>query len=197
MTSIVTPSDQQISIDPYTSKLFDFNNASSRVYLSRTVNNLLRTFGTDVILEELFIDEIQYDSTNETVSITITPGKCIIDTTLIEFPNQTTIEMNLSGYDQTGSLLLFISFRYTESVHLNTAKFKLLYVDPTNRFTYPEQIETNTERVLLAKFIFNKETNNIEKSLDKTASVGSSSYDIYPVTNIIKSVRNYVNLLFN
>jgi hypothetical protein len=197
MPSIVTPSNQQLSIDPYSGKLFDFDNSSSRVYLSRTVNNLLRVFGTDVILDQLFIENINYNAETETVSLVISPGKCIIDTTLIEFPSQTNVDLDVSGYDQEGSLLLFLSFRYAESIYENLAKFKLLYLDPYNKHTYPEKLETNTERILLAKFTFDKDTNTIITSKEKIVSIGSKTFEVYPMSNITKSVRNYVNLLFN
>ena len=129
MTSIVTPSNQEISIDPYSGKLFDFDNASSRIYLSRSINNLLKTFGDDVIIEGLEITDLAYASQTESVSFTITPGKCIIDTTLIEFPTASNLSINLSGYDDTGRLLVFTTFRFTETVHNNVSKFKIFYLD--------------------------------------------------------------------
>ena len=197
MPSIVTPAKQQLSVDPYTSKLFDFDNSSSRVYLSRTINNLLRAFGTDVIIENLFIRDLLYNPDDEVVSLTVTSGKCIIDTTLIEFITDTDISINTSGYDSNGSLLLFISFRFAESIYENLAKIKLVYIDPTNRFAYPEPIEFNSERICLAKFNFDKELNTITKSKDAHVTVGNKQYEIYPLNNMVKSVRDYVNLLFN
>lgn len=197
MPSITTPTTQKLSIDPYTSKLFDFDNASSRVYLARSINNLLRTFGTDVVLENLYITSMSYDLESEEVRIVIAPGKCIIDTTLIEFLEPTELAINVAGYDPAGSLLLFVSFRFTESVHENKAVFKLIYTNPTNKFTHPEQIETNMDRICLAQFKFNPDNQTVDQATNKTITVGSIYYEVYPLNNIAKSVRDYVKVLFS
>jgi hypothetical protein len=197
MTSIVTPSNQEISIDPYSGKLFDFDNASSRVYLSRSINNLLKTFGDDVIINGLEVIDLAYNSETETVSFTLNPGKCIIDTTLIEFPTESDLSINVSGYDDTGSLLVFTTFRFTETVHNNVSKFKIFYLDPTNRFTYPAQLERQNDRILLANLKFDKTLNTVELLTNSTITINNELIEIYPLTNIIKSARTFIINLFN
>lgn len=197
MTSIVTPSNQTISIDPYSGKLFDFDNASSRIYLSRAINNLLRTFGTDVVLEGLNITNLSYDSVSETVTFKVSPGKCIIDTTLIEYPTESDLSINVSGYDDLGVLLVIMSYRYSETIHNNVSKFKVLYLDPTERYTYPTQIELNTERIILKILKFNKVSNIVNISNINNLSIGSKTFEVYPLTNIAKSSKAFISNLFN
>lgn len=197
MTSITTPSNQKVSVDPYSSKLFDFDNVSSKIYLARSINNLLNVFGHDVILDGITPTNLLYDSNTETVSITIPSGRCIIDTTLIEFPESTNLDLNCSGFDDNGSLLVFVSFKFTESTHNNTAKFKLLYLDTSNRYTYPDQIENNLDRIILAQLKFNKANNTVSLLDVDNITIASKSFPIYPLTNIVDSAKLFVRQLFN
>ena len=197
MTSTVTPSNQIISIDPYSGKLFDFDNISSRVYLSRMINNLLTAFGRDVILSDLEIKNLAYNANTETISFKISAGKCMIDTTLIEYPTESDLSVNVSGYDPLGTLLVVISFRYSETVHNNVSKFKVFYLDPTGRYTYPAQIERSSERIILATLKFDKDLNTATLLTDKTITVDNEVIEIYPLTNIIRSSRTFVINLFN
>lgn len=208
MTSyLVTPNKQKISIDPYTGKLFDFDTVSSRVYLSRTINNLLRVFGTDIVLKGLDIKELKYnadpapdESTDsvESISITLNLGKCIIDTTLIEFEEDIIIpKVEISSFDDDGYLLLFISFKYSESIYENQAKFKLIYLDATKRATSPI-IDPTADRILLAVFKFNKEANTIKQTTDTSITINKKyHYEVYPYNDFKKAAEHYVKTLFS
>lgn len=195
MTSITTPSNQKVSIDPYSSKLFDFDNVSSKIYLARSINNLLNVFGQDVVIDGLMPIDLSY--INDVLSITVLPGKCIIDTTLIEFPDPITITINCSNFNDSGSILLLINFKFTESVHSNTAKIKLVYIDSTYTVTYPEQLETNMDRIILSQIQFNKVTGIANILNNQSITIQSKTFQIYPLTNIAISARKFVNHLFN
>lgn len=195
MTSITTPSNQKVSIDPYSSKLFDFDNVSSKIYLARSINNLLNVFGQDVIIDGLIPTNLSY--VNNVLSITVPPGKCIVDTTLIEFPDPTVMTINCSSFNDSGSILLLINFKFTESVHSNTAKIKLVYLDSSNTVTYPEQLETNMDRIILAQIQFNKTSGTANILNNTTVTISSKTFQIYPLTNIATSAKKFVNHLFN
>lgn len=207
MTNTVIPNKQKISIDPYTGKLFDFDTVSSRVYLSRTINNLLRVFGTDIILTGLTIKDLTYNndpdpdepsSFVESTSIKINSGKCIIDTTLIEFEEDIIIpNIELSSYDDAGYLLLFLSFKYSESIYENQAKFKVIYLDSSKRITSPS-LDSSSDRILLAVLKFNKSNNTIMKTGDTSITINSRyRYDVFPYNEFKKAAEHYVKALFS
>jgi len=207
MTNTVIPNKQKISIDPYTGKLFDFDTVSSRVYLSRTINNLLRVFGTDIILTGLTIKDLTYNndpdpdepsSFVESTSIKINSGKCIIDTTLIEFEEDIIIpNIELSSYDDAGYLLLFLSFKYSESIYENQAKFKVIYLDSSKRITSPS-LDSSSDRILLAVLKFNKSNNTIMKTGDTSITINSKyHYDVFPYNEFKKATEHYVKALFS
>jgi len=207
MGYISTPPKQRISIDPYTGKLFDFDSISSRVYLSRTINNLLRVFGTDIILNGLKIKSISYnvdpdiDDTDvdalESFSLKINPGKCIIDTTLIEIEEESSIDnYEISHLNDIGYLLLFLSFRYSESVYENQAKFKLLWLDSTKRLTNPV-IDPSIDRILISILEYNKITNTVKEVAESSITIGKLKYDVYPYNNFKKAAELYTKNLFS
>jgi len=206
MTSLVTPK-QKISIDPYVGKLFDFDTSSSRVYLSRTINNLLRVFGSDIVLKGLNIKELIYNNDPsldessdfvESISMKLSLGKCIIDTTLIEFEEDIIIpKFEVSSFDDKGYLLLFISFKYSESIYENQAKIKLIYLDETKRSTSPT-IDPASDRILLSILKFNKSSNSIEETADSNIMINRKyHYDVYPYNDFKKAAEHYIKTLFS
>ena len=52
---------QQIHIDPYNGRLFDFNKHQSRVYLGRSINQLLNVFGDNCIIDGLKITAVDLE----------------------------------------------------------------------------------------------------------------------------------------
>jgi|688.fasta_scaffold797102_2 hypothetical protein len=206
MPSISIPSKQRISIDPYTSKLFDFDNRSSRVYLSRTINNLLRVFGTDIVIDGLnvscrYINDpdvgIMTPDYSEKIIINITSGKCIIDTTLIEIDEDTVLDIEVSSLDDAGKLLLFLSYKYSESIYENQAGFKLIYLDKTAKTTTPK-IDSSMDRLLLSVLTFNKAANMIQVQDTLTSiNIADKSFEVRPYDNFKKAAKQYVRNLFS
>jgi hypothetical protein len=167
------------------------------------INNLLTTFGNDVIINGLEVTNLTYDAGTETINFTLNPGKIVIDTTLIEYSTPSNLSINVSGYDSSGLLLVLVSFRYSETLHENLSKFKILYLDSTARYTYPTQIERSTDRIILATLTFDKNLNTVslvtnpDPRVSQTITVNSEVIEVYPLTNIIRASRTFVINLFN
>jgi hypothetical protein len=68
--------------------------------------------------------------------INISPGKVIIDTTLIEFPNYTLLESDISIVDAfSGFFVVSIGFNYLHDNYENKAKFTLAFVNHAGQST--------------------------------------------------------------
>ena len=71
-----------------------------------------------------------YNSGNNIVTIQINPGKAIADCTLIEFPSELTLTLDLTGYS-SGYVFVTIHYKFLETIYTNLSKLKLFYCFPT------------------------------------------------------------------
>jgi hypothetical protein len=180
--------DSKIFISPYSQSLFDIGVQDSRVYLSRQVNSILQVFGSNVKISGLNII-INNDAkliNNKIASFTISPGKCIIDTTLHLFPTATTLELDVSSYDPSGYLVVLVSYNYTETLQQNRPIFKLLYVTHDGLDQLPDAWSPNKDNLILGVFKFNNHSPyNIELSHDNTILINGNVYTINPISDTI------------
>jgi hypothetical protein len=161
----------------------------SRVYLSRQINNILQVFGSNVKISGLNIT-INNDAkliNNKIASFTISPGKCIVDTTLHLFPTATTLELDVSSYDPSGYLVVLVSYSYTETLQQNRPIFKLLYVTQDGLDQLPDAWSPNRDNLILGVFKFNNHSPyDIELYHDNTISVNNNTYTINPTSDTIR-----------
>jgi uncharacterized protein (DUF2345 family) len=167
----------------------------SRIYLSRQVNNILQVFGSNVKISGLNII-INNDAkliNNKIASFTISPGKCIVDTTLHIFPTATTLELDVSSYDPSGYLVIVVSYKYTESLQQNRPIFKLLYVTHDGLDQSPDTWSPNRDSLILGVFKFNNQfPYNIYAYNNDTISIDSIIYPINPMTDTTVKSEHYL-----
>jgi hypothetical protein len=156
----------------------------SRVYLSRQVNNILQVFGSNVKISglDITINNNNKLINNKIASFTISPGKCIVDTTLHLFPTATTLELDVSPYDSSGYLMIVVSYKYIETLQQNRPVFKLLYVTSDGLDQLPDAWSPNKDGLILGVFKFNNHTPyDIELYHGSTISLNGSVYTINPI----------------
>lgn len=192
MAASATPANQIIALDPYEGKLFDFDTTSSRVYLSRYINNLLKILGTDLVLEGLNVVSSTYNHANDIITVVISNGKCIADCTLIEFPSNITLTLDTTPY-ATGYLFITIHYQFLESIYTNLSKLKLFYSTLDGVSTFPESISPHLDRIVLAVIDLNKEnkTATLNTSLNEITLMGTT-YEIRPLSLLAKDSLNYL-----
>jgi hypothetical protein len=160
----------------------------SRVYLSRQVNNILQVFGSNVKISGLDIT-INNDAkliNNKIASFTISPGKCIVDTTLHIFPTATTLELDVSPYDSSGYLVIVVSYKYIETLQQNRPVFKLLYVTSDGLDQLPDAWSPNRDNLVLGVFKFNNQSlYDIIAHDGNIISVNNNTYTINPISDTI------------
>ena len=197
INSVVYANGQQIHIDPYNGKLFDFNSKQSRVYLGRSINQLLNVFGDNCIIDGLKILSVELE--NNQLIIKIAPGKVIIDTTLIEFPTQTLLESDITIVDGTsGFFVVSIGFNYLHDNYENKAKFTLAFVDHNGHST---DFYTELEKIVLTKIYINKETSVANYTYSyytnsEVVTINNQDYKIFPPDNITKNLIRSIQEIF-
>lgn len=203
MAASIIPSEQETLINPYSNKLFDFDTHSSKVYVSRSVNNLLKSIGDDCILDGL-ISNATYNSSTDEITIHITPGKAIVDSTLVEISSSTQdnqLSIDVTSLDQTGCLIVALSYKFLNTIYANNSKFKLFYLASNSIDTVPVDFQTDYDRLVLAKFIFDKTSKTVTKIASElntpaTQVIRGKSYQVYPRSKLLLNSFDEIKNLF-
>jgi hypothetical protein len=201
MLNTVIPK-QQMFLDCYNAEIYDFNNVSSTVYLSKHINSLLNVFGKDCVINGLNVNNLEYSNdttTNHLIKVQLTPGSVVIDTTLIEFYEIINLSLDVNDFSgnessNSGYIGIFISYNFSNTVFKNSAKIKLLYIRDENNIN---NFFINHDRILLAKFLFNKQSRTVKlDNISTSVKLYNNDFFIYPVNNINSSLNNLINNLF-
>jgi hypothetical protein len=183
MPNILQPFNSKVRITPYSQRLLQYGIQDSKVYLSKATNTLLNSFtmgyGEDFLPESGYNAQIKYDDRdscildglnttwrleNNTLFVKVSPGTSIVDTTLLIFPLETEIDLNLNNYgtqNNCGKIIVSINFQWIDSVYEMPPKLKISYLDPDNNFSIePNGWFLNQDKLVINVFEFNKNSNN-------------------------------------
>lgn len=205
VNSVTYATGQQIHIDPYNGRLFDFNKHQSRVYLGRSINQLLNVFGDNCIIDGLkvtsvYLEEKQLsDRTIDNLIVNISPGKVVIDTTLIEFPNPILLEADVTALDdKSGFFVVSISYNYLQDTFDNKAKFRLIFIDNSgySPYFFPEMEKIILTKInidkskMVANWIYSYYTNS------EVLKINDVDYKLFPPDNITKNIIRSIQEIF-
>jgi len=169
--------------DPYQQRLLQFNTQDSKVYLSRSTNYLLKAIGDDVVLNGLSLT-VNPTIDLETISLTISPGLLIQDTTLISILDSTTLTFNVRPYDQNnGYIIVYTEYQYLNIISENPLSLKIAYIsaDGTSIST---SWDPNKNRILLYRFSFTKLPEAaLSSPLDAAFEIFNVSYTPFGLPN--------------
>lgn len=218
MSNSKIPENQSVFINSTQGRIFDFNTPSSRVYLGEAVNSLLRVFGDNVIITGFRILDYQYLS-NDIITVTISPGEAILDSTLIKYPNPITLSIDVSGFND-GVLFPNLFFNFSQIQQRNSSSIRLTHAieKEFDLIAYPN-FEANPARIreyhaptshwypeysilILAVIEFRKADKLIFKRqiplLNREhIKITDKEYIIYPSDNISHRILLYLNDTFN
>jgi hypothetical protein len=197
MANQVQPTNQFQYLSPYSGRLFDFDTTDSRVYLSSAINTLFSAVGGDCILGGLNITSVDYNGTNDIITVGINRGKAIIDSTLIDFKDPTTLDLDVTSFDdQAGKLVVSMGFSYVPTIYANKSTLKLRYITNDGSSVLPDSWYLKYDRVVVAVIAFNKvaKTATLEEydvmTERRAMTIQGQEYEINPLDNISTRVRN-------
>lgn len=203
----------------------DFN---SRYYLIESIQQVVESIGSNCVLTGLHVTGMSIGSfaflidTNEIpaapdigiggvllpepimdlnniLNIQLSKGKVICDSTLIEFPHDNILRINLGELPLQGRIILSVNYRYLRTSRPNLAAISLKYLNNSGECTewFPE-----TDKIVLGIIEYNKDQHTISfnrsKILDKKIiHINNIEYEIYPYNMTIQQLRPILLYLFN
>lgn len=182
-STIQQPLDSKVRITPYSQRLLQYGVEDSRIYLSKVTNSLLLNYSlgyssddvpesdsynkdtltyetrTNCILDGL---RTSYDLDGNVLTVVISEGNCLVDGTMLTFPNPTTLGIDLSNYgtiSNCGKVIVSINFQWVDSPYENPPTLRLGYQD----FSNPDTVQPNgwwvsLDRLIITYFTFDKDT---------------------------------------
>jgi len=204
--AIVTPVSQQVKLDPFNGRLFEFNNVDSRIYLTRHINTLLEIYGNDVIVEGLVIDplSLSFNSGTNTLNFTITKGSAVVDSTLTQLIVDEAISINTTGLAlSSASFAIFVNFQYLNQFGGNKMAFKTVWVDSAGNSAVSTDIDVK-DRLLLGIIDFDlagltvsiRATNSYSVTTLRgnvtTANINGISRQLYPRSSISDNIARII-----
>ena len=153
MADVIIPRNQKRYLEPFKNRTYSYDNKHSNVFLSRYVNNILRTVGNDVIVRGLHIKPtINTSSTG--VDFTVESGAVIQDLTYIELPLDCKISINNITSFPGHKIIIYTSWRHLDVVYSNPLKIEVTLYDPITESTITRW-NSVTNRIILG--IYNVE----------------------------------------
>lgn len=141
--------------DPHQQRMYQFNTQDSKVYLSRSTNYLLKAVGDDVVLSGFSLTT--NPSTEDTISVTLSPGMLIQDSTLISILEPITLSLNIVPYDHNnGYIIIYTNYQYLNTITENSLSFEIAYISSTGNNISTSSWDPNKNRILLYRFSFIK-----------------------------------------
>ena len=199
----------------------DFN---SRYYLIESVQQVVEVIGSDCIVTGLDVLSTSLSNTG-VLTINLSKGKVICDKTLIDFPDNETLELDISSLPLVGNLALSVSFKYLRTSRPNFASFSIKYLqvpvqvggiligEPTdtidiggntlsgadNTFICTEWLPER-DKIVISQLVYNKSNLNVSKfecTLKEKYSIiiNNKLYEIRPFTYVIQQLRPLLALI--
>lgn len=167
----------------------DFN---SRYYLIESVQQVVDAIGSNCVLSGLTITNVSL--INNILTVNLVKGKVICDSTLIDFPDDLELSLDLGTLPSQGRIILSVNYRYLRTSRPNFAAFSLKYLDNYNICT---EWFLETDKIVLAVINFNKASNTTsfqESTVTNkfTVIINDIEYEIHPFNYTIQQLRPYL-----
>ena len=192
----------------------DFN---SRYYLIESVQQVVDVIGENCIVTGLDVLNISLTERG-ILTINLSKGKVICDKTLIDFPDDETLELDISSLPLVGNLALSISFKYLRTSRPNFASFSIKhlqfpsYIGDSGVGDFPEDtpIEVNTfictewlperDKIIFSQLYYNKTDSNVSKfestlKEKHTITINNKLYEVRPFNYVIQQLRPLLALI--
>lgn len=214
---IKQPSGYKALVTPYHQRLLQFGVDDSKVYLSEAANQVFQSFTNGYTPDEIgtkdyddrvhaIIDggniQVDLDGTS-LIRVTLSRSTIIADTTMLVFPEETTVDIDVESLDDSGEILVFLNYKYIQSPLENQPYIKALYYDGVNFI--PDEFDYNRDGIVLTRVTFTKEgtvVTNIHSSITdpylriekEFITINGIEYEIAPLAalwyRIIDGMRN-------
>lgn len=176
----VHPEDAEVLLSPYTQRLMQ-SGKDSRIILSRATNYLLKSFsrghndtnmpeGTNNVPDyedriSCILDglETTFEISGSLLVVTVSPGTLIVDDTLLIFPNETAVSLDLDAnsagqfgtYSYCGPIILSVNYQWVGTIDEDAPTLRLNYHNSSGTLV-PNGWEMATDKLIVTKFTWNR-----------------------------------------
>ena len=170
MADVTIPKNQKRYLEPFKNRTYSYDNKHSNVFLSRYVNNILRTVGNDIIVRGLAVKP-HINATATGIDFTIESGALIQDLTYIELPLDSNISIDAITSFSGHKIIIYTNWRHLDVVYSNPLKIEVTLYDPITENTLTRWNST-TNRIILGIFNFELE-NGLIANIREDASMNN------------------------
>lgn len=176
---------------------------TSQYYLTESFQQLLNVFGKNCIVEGLNIKNLSYNNSSETgtniVSFTLSKGKCIVDSSLIEFDQDISLytDSNFLLSNEKITLLVVVTFRYLRTPRKNLAAINIKLLNDNNVCS---NWDDSIDNLILTTLEFDGTgssniVNIIESDIYQQSyiTINNKDYEIRPYSTIFNDFRRLYN----
>lgn len=203
MASFLQPSNSKVRVSPYSQRLLMYGIDDSKVYLSKATNTLLSSFtlgnNSNFLPDSSsYTEKVTYESrdscilnglettfslSSNTLTVIVAPGTLIADTTLLIFPEETELSLDLSDYGNSticGKIIISVYYQWIDSTYESVPKLKMSYLDPNDNFSIePNGWWNSQDKLVINVFEFSKNTNGQVISSSITSAVPNPCRKLY------------------
>ena len=229
-TTITQPLNTEVRITPFSQRVFQFGTDDSRLYLSRATNGLLIPYIYGYrdpkrlpSKDEPFAIELKYNDrldcivdglineaelSGSILNVKVQPGQCIVDTTLIIFPNECELSIDLNSIKSKTNMvrvLLSVNFQWLETLYDQPPKLRLTVIDPEDSTNYgPNVWETRLDRLIITYFDIDKDLGTFTNAFPNPAlnydfnfiNVKNVPYEVAPPIQFLHNFNEYCELTY-
>ena len=150
------------------------------------VNYLLNSMGNNLIIQKTDCVNLKISPEQTSVSLDVTKGYMIIDKTLINIPDTSSLSydnLNTLPYDSDSRIVVHANYQYLQTLEDNPLKFKISHISPDGNTILPEGWQTRRDNIILGIFEYTLDgSDNItsfDYSEDKTITILGNEYTLY------------------
>lgn len=229
-THMTQPINTEVRITPFSQRLFQFNTDDSRLYLSKATNGLLipylygyrepkripsseDEFGIKLKYNDrldCIIDGLNNDAEllGNILTVNVKPGQCIVDTTLIIFPNECEVSIDITSIKPTSNkirVLLSVNFQWLETLYDQPPKIRLTLIDPNDPTNYgPDVWETRLDRLIISYYDIDLDTREVINICPTPSmnydfnfiNVKNVPYEVAPPIQFLNNFNEYCKLTY-
>lgn len=230
MAHIAQPENCQVRLSPFSQRLLQYNITESNIYLSKSSNALLNPYIMGYYGDRLpdssrfprshlkytdrldcIIDGLENEFTlyGDILECIISPGQCIVDQTLLIFPEETKLDISINTIEYSTDIarcILSVNFQWLETLYEQPPRLRLMMIDPNDPLTFgPDIWETRIDRMVISYFDINLVNRQVYKNhnpipaenyIVEYININTVPYEVGPNIIFLINFVNYIHKHF-
>lgn len=166
--------NQHIAIDPYITRITQYNTFDSRIFNSKAINQLINIYGTDFVVNGFY--PIYSNYSNNMFEIILCGGIFVQDNIVIQIQDNINLLIDVSDYDlNNGYLIIHPNYSYLDKLD-NNVKIILQYISNDGHYISPNGWKLDSDRLYFDIYKFNPHTSIFTQSSESFIRIKHKIY---------------------